>query len=192
MITEAPSEVSRRFQSYLTQLRRSPSRFEESYPDSLEAYVFLYHSYLQDEAIWQALVRANEAIGNSDFLYAPKEYLEGEPHPDLLVSNSSWPELRERIIVGLEFYLASPDLRWPVWAYHEPCLHIGGPTRFVDAFRSEYGAWRDNESPWYEYPGIPTCDVCGTWWHPGWGDWRTRPWMCPPCASRRPEHRRAV
>jgi hypothetical protein len=139
---------------------------------------------LDDERIWQAIAEANGAVGNDTFVFSAKEYTGTEPPVDLLVPNVEWRLMYEQVDGALEFYLVGPGQTWLVWAYHEPCLHIGGTREFMGAFKAAFPQWRSIVSPWYE-GGVPVCNRCGRWWSPGQGDHRLSPWYCPEHTSQR-------
>lgn len=182
VITEASGIEMAAIQPTLEQMRREVSRFEEGFPDHFEDYLFLYENYLVDRAILEAIAHANATTGRASFLFLPKEVIAGAAHPDLSVPNELWHEFYERIVGGLEFYLAAGDGAWLVWAYHEPCLHVASSAAFINAVKAGIPDWEERQSPWYEPGGIPVC-TCGVWWHPGWGDWRAPEWRCPECSG---------
>jgi hypothetical protein len=174
-------EAARRIEEFWETRRRERSRFAEGFPDTYEAYLFLYCNYM-DEEIFAAVAQAAATIGEQAILLIMKEFPAGEDGlHDAIIPLEEALQQWEEIPGGLEFYLASPTFEWLVWAYHEPCLHLGGSRRFIDAFKGAYPAWEEMYSPWYEETGIPVCPGCGVWWRPGWGDWQAHPWHCPAC-----------
>jgi hypothetical protein len=179
MISEAPTELKQRIDAYIAMLAATHSRFDDGFPENFDSYLFFYHSFLQDPLLMEAVAQANAAVGYREFIYIPKQFIEGDPHPDLVVANDAWPDLTARIPWGLNFYLAAPDFQWLVWAYHEPCLHIGGPVPFIEAFKKGFPQWNAMESHWYDN----VCWYCRAPWQPNWGHGDERPRWCPACRN---------
>ncbi len=159
--------------------------YDGGFPSSYAEHLFLYCNYMSDEVLY-ALLQTAADLKESKLLFIAKEAIGPEFGPiedsHRVVSVDGANELLAYLDFGSQFYLAGMEFQWLAWAYFEPCLHIGGNSRFVDRFKTNYPTWEKEFSPWYEPGGIPECK-CGVWWYPGCGDWRQSDWRCPQCSG---------
>jgi hypothetical protein len=172
-------ELAARIRGFLARCEATPSPYEENFPAHFAQYVLIYDNYMSGEIVG-AICRAAKSVGQSELIFIAKEW-PAKKNGNRIAPVDSVEDLQRHIFSGCEFYLAALDFTWLAWAFHEPCLHIGGDAKFIKAFKVEYPKWEEESSPYYEPNGIPECTTCGRWWRPGWGDWRAQNWRCPHC-----------
>ncbi len=114
-------ETVRRIEDFLRMRFRENARFDGRFPDDFEESLFLYPEVmLIDQEVFHAVFRAAEAIGEMELVFLAKE-IWGNPAEqqtiDRVVPIREAHEPWEHTDVAFEFYLASLNFEWLVWAY---------------------------------------------------------------------------